>query len=151
MPPIEFVMSIPHSAEKDVVYHHAKRAVWFPTGRPISDAALGAELSRLACIRLETSFGFEQDRIRKVLARVGFTDCQFFENSVDSDGRVPMASLRRSNRTTVAPQSWFSSHFAAVMKDDAADLAHDFSPGPSRSTVAEQSPPGVLLQRDQET
>jgi hypothetical protein len=116
VPPIEFVMSSPHSAEKDVVYDHAKHAVWFPTGRPTSDAALGAELSRLACIRLETSFGFEQDRIRKVLARVGFTDCQFFENSVDSDGRVLIASLRRSNRTTVAPQSWFSSHFAAVIR-----------------------------------
>ena len=130
MPPIEFVMSIPHSAEKDVVYDHAKHAVWFPTGRPISDAALGAELSRLACIPLETSFGFEQDRIRKVLARVGFTDCQFFENSVDSDGRVLIASLRRPNRTTSSTPKLAFVAFRGRDEDDPVDLAHDFNPWP---------------------
>ena len=78
MPPSEFVMSIPHSAEKDDLYDPAKHAVLFSTGRPKSDAALCAEPSRLACGRLETSFGLDQCRIRKVLARVGLYGLQIF-------------------------------------------------------------------------
>ena len=40
MPPSEFVMSIPYSAEKDDLYHPAQHAVFFPAGRRKSDAAL---------------------------------------------------------------------------------------------------------------
>jgi len=40
VPPSEFVMSIPYSAEKDDLYHSAQHAVFFPAGRRKSDAAL---------------------------------------------------------------------------------------------------------------
>jgi len=56
VPPSEFVMSIPYSAEKDDLYYSAKHAVLFPAGRPKSDAALCAELSRQACCRLEPRY-----------------------------------------------------------------------------------------------
>ena len=56
MPPSEFVMSIPCSAENDDLYYPAKHAVLFPAGRPKSDAALCAELSRQAYCRLEPRY-----------------------------------------------------------------------------------------------
>ncbi len=40
-------MGIPYSAEKDDLYYPAKHAVFFPYGRPRSDAALCAEMARL--------------------------------------------------------------------------------------------------------
>jgi hypothetical protein len=46
VPPSEFVMSIPYSAKKDDLYGQAQHAVLFPAGRPKSEAALSAELSR---------------------------------------------------------------------------------------------------------
>jgi hypothetical protein len=46
-------MSIPYSAEKGDLYDPAKRAVWFPAGRPKSHAALCAALSRQACCRCD--------------------------------------------------------------------------------------------------
>jgi hypothetical protein len=49
-------MSIPCSAEKGDLYDPAKRAVWFPAGRPKSDAALCAELSRQACCRVQSRY-----------------------------------------------------------------------------------------------
>jgi hypothetical protein len=55
VPPSEFVMSIPYSAERDDLYP-AKHAVLFPAGRPKSDAALCAELSRQAYCRLESRY-----------------------------------------------------------------------------------------------
>jgi len=122
-------MSIPHSAEKDDLYDPAKHAVLFPAGRPKSDAALCAELSRLDDCRLETSFGFDQDRIRKVLARVSFTDCQFFKNSVDSDGEGThcFLALEKDNHRT--PKLAFVAS-RGTDKDDPAELAHDFNPWP---------------------
>ena len=150
MPPSELVMSIPHSAEKDDLYDPAKHAVLFSTGRPKLDAALCAALSRLACGRLETSFGLDQDRIRKVLARVGFGDCKFFENSVDSDGRVLIASLRRPNRTTSAPQSWLSSHFAAAIRTILSIWLTISTLGPNCGNSSRAKSTGVWLQRDEE-
>jgi hypothetical protein len=108
-------MSIPYSAEKDDLYDPAKHAVFFPAGRPKSDAALCAELSRLADCRLETSFGFDQDRIRKVLARGALRAANFSRTQSTPIVRVLIAFLR-SKRTTIAPQSWLSSHFAAPIR-----------------------------------
>ncbi len=56
MSPSEFVMSIPYSAEKDDLYDPAKHFVFSPAGRPKSDVALCAELSRQAYCRLEPRY-----------------------------------------------------------------------------------------------
>ena len=69
MPASEFVMSIPYSAEKDDLYYSAKHAVLFPAGRPKSDAALCAELSRQACCRLEPRYADCCDIITYVPAK----------------------------------------------------------------------------------
>ena len=69
-------MDIPYSAERDDLYYPAKRAVFFPNGRPQSDAALCVEMALLAYCRQNTCFAFDQPRIRKILASIQFTDCE---------------------------------------------------------------------------
>lgn len=73
-------LAMPYNANRDDLYRPCKNAVFFATGVPTSEAALCAELSRLSYCRQESSFAFDQDRIRNVLSSVGFVDCQFFES-----------------------------------------------------------------------
>jgi hypothetical protein len=114
-------MGTPYSAEKDDLYYPAKRAVFFPNGRPQSDAALSIELARLAYCQLETSFAFDQDRIRKVLGRIQFTDCRFFETATEPDGGGSHAFLALDGKNKLAVLS-----FRGTDKDDASDLSDDF-------------------------
>ncbi len=125
----KFAMDTPYSAEKDDLYYPAKHAVFFPAGRPKSDAALCAELSRLAYCNLETSFGFDKDRIRKVLAQVGFTDCQFFENSKKPDCEGTHCFLALEEDDKAVPKLAVVA-FRGTDKDDPTDLAHDFNARP---------------------
>jgi hypothetical protein len=74
--------------------------------------------------------GLTKDRIRKVLARVGFMNCQFFENSVDSDGEGTHCFLALEEDNYRSTQSWLSSHFAGTDKDDPTDWVRDFNPWP---------------------
>jgi hypothetical protein len=113
-------MGIPYSAEKDDLYYPAKHAVFFPNGRPQSDAALCVEMARLAYCQLDTSFAFDQDRIRKVLGKIQFTDCKFFETASARDGRGSHALLALDEKTSVAVLA-----FRGTDKDDPTDLADD--------------------------
>jgi hypothetical protein len=115
-------MGIPYSAEKDDLYYPAKHAVFFPNGRPQSDAALCIELARLAYCQLETSFASDQDRIRKVLGRIRFTDCRFFETATEPDGGGSHAFLALDGKNKLAVLS-----FRGTDKDDASDLSDDFN------------------------
>jgi len=115
-------MGIPYSAEKDDLYYPAKRAVFFPNGRPQSDAALCIELARLAYCQLETSFALDQDRIRKVLGRIQCTDCRFFETVTEPDGGGSHAFLALDGKNKLAVLS-----FRGTDKDDASDLSDDFN------------------------
>jgi hypothetical protein len=113
-------MEIPYSAEKDDLYYPAKHASFFPNGRPQSDAALCAEMARLAYCRLDTSFAFDRDRIRKIMARVQFTDCQFFEAATGPDGGGSHALLALDAENNLAVLS-----FRGTDKDDPSDLGDD--------------------------
>ena len=118
---------IPYSAEKDDLYYPAKHAVFFPAGPPQSDAALCVELARLAYCQLDTSFAFDRDRIRKVLAQVGFADCQFFENSTDSNCKGSHCFLAlKQDKDQGLPKAVVVA-FRGTDKDDPTDLAHDFN------------------------
>jgi len=150
VPPSEFVMSIPHSAAKDEFYDPAKHAVLFPAGRPQSDAALCTERSRLAYCGLETSFGFDQDRIRKVLARVGFTNCQFFENSSTPMVRVLVAFLRSKRTTIAAPKAGFRRISPAPIRTILLTGLGISTLGPSRGNSSRAKSTRVLLQVDEE-
>jgi hypothetical protein len=113
-------MGIPYSAEKDDVYYPAKRAVFFPNGRPRSDAALCVEMARLAYCRIDANFAFDQARIRKVLAGIQFTDCKFFEsvNAPDCGGSHAFLALDGNNKVAVLS-------FRGTDKDDPSDLGDD--------------------------
>ena len=115
-------MAIPYSAEKDDLYYPAKHAVFFPNGRPQSDAALCVELARLAYCRQDIGFAFDQDRIRKVLGRIEFTDCKFFETATLPNGGGSHALLALDAENKLAVLS-----FRGTDKDDPSDLSDDFN------------------------
>lgn len=115
-------MGIPYSAEKDDLYYPAKHAVFFPNARPQSDAALCVEMARLAYCQLETSFAFDQDRIRKVLGSIQFTDCKFFETATEPDGGGSHALLALEGKNKLAVLA-----FRGTDKDDPSDLTDDFN------------------------
>ena len=118
-------MGIPYSAEKDDLYYPAKHAVFFPYGRPRSDAALCAEMARLAYCQLDTSFAFDQDRIRKILGRILFTDCRFFETATAPNGGGSHALLALDGDNALAVLS-----FRGTDKDDPTDLMDDLNATP---------------------
>jgi Lipase (class 3) len=118
-------MGVPYSAEKDDLYYPAKHAVFFPNGRPRSGAALCAEMARLAYCRLETDFAFDQDRIRKILGRILFTDCKFFETASAHDGGGSHAFLALDGNNHLAVLS-----FRGTDKDDPSDVADDLNAFP---------------------
>ncbi len=115
-------MAIPYSAEKDDLYYPAKHAVFFPNGRPQSDAALCVELARLAYCRQDIGFGFDQERIRKILGRIQFTDCKFFETATLPNGGGSHALLALDGENKLAVLS-----FRGTDKDDPSDLSDDFN------------------------
>src|SRR5438445_6411449 len=79
--------SIPYSAEPDDLFYPCKRGEFFPAGRPESEAALCAEMARLAYCKQESSFAFDQDKIRSILRGIGFNDCKCFESQTDPKGK----------------------------------------------------------------
>jgi hypothetical protein len=127
-------LAVPYSAEKDDLYYPANHAVFFPNGRPHSDAALCVEMARLAYCQLDTSFAFDQDRIRKVLGRIQFSDCKFFETATAPDGGGSHAFLALDRNNKLAVLS-----FRGTDKDDPSDLGDDLNilpqPWQSRGNV----------------
>jgi hypothetical protein len=115
-------MPVPYSADKDDLYFPAKHAVFFPNGRPRSDAALCVELARVAYCRLDIGFAFDRDRIRKVLGRIQFTDCKFFETTSEPNGGGSHAILALDGDNKLAVLS-----FRGTDKDDPTDLADDLN------------------------
>ncbi len=113
-------MAGPYSAEKDDLYYPAKHAVFFPNGRPQSPAALCVEMARLAYCQLDTSFAFDQARIRKILNSIKFTDCKFFESAPAPDGGGSHAFLALDGNNKLAVLS-----FRGTDKDDPTDLGDD--------------------------
>jgi hypothetical protein len=72
---------IAYSANREDLYHPGRNARFFPAGPPISDAALCAEMSRLAYCRNDPSRVFDRERIVSVLELIGFASCDFFESN----------------------------------------------------------------------
>jgi hypothetical protein len=110
---------IPYSAAREDLYYPCKRAVFFPNGLPQSDAALCAEMSRLAYCSLASSLAFDQDKIRKTLAGIGFNDCRFFESkSMPKDGGTHCFIASNAQKLAVVA-------FRGTDKDDPTDLGDD--------------------------
>src|ERR1022692_1022204 len=79
-------------------------------------------MARLAYCQLETSFAFDRDRIRKVLGRIQFTDCKFFETATEPDGGGSRAFLALDGDNILAVLS-----FRGTDKDDPTDLMDDLN------------------------
>jgi len=118
----EVTMDIPYSAEKDDLYTPAKRAVFFPNGRPQSDAALCVEMARLAYFRQESSFALDQPRINNILGRVRFTDCKFFDSTTRPNSRGSHGFLALDENAKVAVLA-----FRGTDADDPSDISDDLN------------------------
>lgn len=110
--------TVPYSASKDDLYYPWKRAVFFQNGPPTSEARLCVELARLAYCSSAGNFAFDQDRIRKVLGTVAFTDCKFVESTGGANGRGVHAFVALKQDLAVVS-------FRGTDKDDPTDLSDD--------------------------
>lgn len=112
--------TIPYSAEQGDLYYPCKRAVFFASGVPNSEAGLCAELARLAYCQHDANLAFDRDRIRKVLGTAGFTGCLFFEGDGQCEGRGThcFLAVHAARQLTVVA-------FRGTDKDDPTDLCDD--------------------------
>jgi hypothetical protein len=111
---------IAYSPRKDDLFYPCKNAVFFPAGAPTFDAALCVELSRLAYCRSQTTFAFDQARIKSELGKIGFTAAGFFESQqIKRDGGTHcFVAVRNDKQLAVVA-------FRGTDKDDPSDLADD--------------------------
>ena len=114
-------MPIPYSAEKVDLYFPARHAVFFPNDRPVSDAALCVEMARLAYCQLDGSLPFDQPAIRKILGRIGFTHCLFFERPSGANGGGSHGLLALDEKSKLAVLA-----FRGTNASDPTDLMDDF-------------------------
>ena len=70
-----------YSAKRGDLYYPCKNATFFPLGQPNSDAALCAEISRIAYCEQEDSFAFDRERIEKALTIAGLKAAKYFEST----------------------------------------------------------------------
>jgi hypothetical protein len=114
-------MEIPYSAAKVDLFYPARRAIFFANGaRPHSDAALCAEMARLAYCRPDSSLAFDQEKIRKIVGSIGFASCRFFEAPTRPDGGGSHGFLALDDTVKLAVLS-----FRGTDKDDPTDLMDD--------------------------
>ena len=112
--------AIAYSPKKDDLYYPCKNAVFFPAGAPKSDAALCVELARLAYCRSQTTFAFDQARIKSELGKIGFTAAGFFESQGVKQGGGTHCFVAMSNDQKLAAVA-----FRGTDKDDPSDVAGD--------------------------
>ena len=103
--------TIPYHADRDSLYYPYKNATFFQGGEPKSDAWLCAEMSRLAYVKAEDNSVVALG-VRTLLASVGFTECDFF----DENGT--QCFVARGDDLLVLS-------FRGTEKDDPTDLAVD--------------------------
>jgi hypothetical protein len=116
-------VTVSYSARKVDLFYPARRGNFFPAGLPATEAALCAEMIRLAYCRSEPYFQFDQPQIRRVLDTLGFT-CQFIESTGTPEGMgthclIAMHDDPDSRRSLAVVA------FRGTDAADATDLEHD--------------------------
>jgi hypothetical protein len=109
-----------YSAAHDDLFDPGKREGFFPFGRPNNDATLCAEMARLAYCREEPDFPFDRDRIAKILDRIEFASCQFFEEPGTPRGQGSHGFLAKDPAQKLAVVA-----FRGTDATDFSDLAFD--------------------------
>jgi hypothetical protein len=79
--------NVPYSPKKVDLFFPARSGNFFSNIPPDNDAAVFAEMARLAYARKEPQFWFERDQIAATLKTRGFTAVQFFESQSTPDGK----------------------------------------------------------------
>lgn len=113
-----------YSASKDDLYFPCRRGDFFVGGLPKSEAALCAEIARLAYCRKEPDFTFDQDKIRSVLGNIGFAECQFVESKTHARGQGTHAFVALKRDDEMNPQLAVVA-FRGTDKDDPTDVGND--------------------------
>ncbi|MGA9643322.1 MAG: lipase family protein [Terriglobales bacterium] len=114
--------AIPYSPEKVDLFYPARSANFFAAGLPGTEAALCAQMARLAYCRPEPYFQFDRDQIAAALAPIGFT-CQFFESTGTPEGVGTHAFL--ALRDAPDPGKLAVVAFRGTDAGDPTDLADD--------------------------
>ena len=79
-------------------------------------------MARLSYFRSETDFAFDQNRIRKVLGRIQFTGCKFFDSAGRPKHRGSHALLALDDSTKLAVLA-----FRGTDADDPTDIGDDLN------------------------
>jgi hypothetical protein len=130
---------VPYSPLKDDLFYPCKNAQFFAGGAPASEAALCAEMSRLAYCSISPqnppfNFAFDRPRITSILANVGFAISSFHESTGASNGKGThcFIATRQDNQLAVVA-------FRGTDKGDPTDVAADadalFTPWPQGGNV----------------
>jgi Lipase (class 3) len=130
---------VPYSPLKDDLFFPCKNAQFFVGGAPKSEAALCAEMSRLAYCSVSPeasplNLAFDQAKITSVLAGVGFSVSSFHESAGSPGGKGAhcFVAMRQDNQLAVVA-------FRGTDKDDPTDVAADadalFTPWPQGGRV----------------
>jgi hypothetical protein len=113
-----------YSAERADLYSPWKGGNYFSNGSFDSEAALCAEMSRLAYCRAATGLAFEQKTIRDVVAKVGFAISGFFESAgaLQAGGTHAFLAVRNGGqeKATLAVLA-----FRGTDSDDPTDFGDD--------------------------
>ena len=111
--------NVEYSPAKTDLYFPARRGNFFAGIAPDNDAAVCAEMARLAYCRKEPAFGFDTDQITAVLKTQGFT-VQFFESkgTPDGIGTHSFLALDPARKLAIAA-------FRGTDSSDPTDLFHD--------------------------
>lgn len=81
--------AVAYSARQIDLYDPSREAKFFEQP-PQSEAALCAEMARLAYCRPLSSFEFDRPRVLEALEKAGFTSCRFFESREDQIGSLTL-------------------------------------------------------------
>ena len=115
---------ISYSPRRADLYTPARDTIFFPSGLYRSDAAMCAELSRLAYCREEGGFHLDQSRITKILQAVGFSGTRFFESDGLPEGRGTHCFIAQRAASSGASELNVVA-FRGTDADDPTDLTAD--------------------------
>jgi triacylglycerol lipase len=129
-------MSILYTPTRIDLIYPCQRGNFFPSGYPLTEAALCVEMTRLAYCHTPPDFAFPQASVRQVLARIGFSDVECFETQGLAHEGGTHCFLAINDDRSLAVLS-FRGTDASDLADIVDDLEFKFTPWPRGGRVHE--------------